>query len=101
MDQTEKNIRRLTDIRNRAVESEPGSLSEKQLMELSHEAVTLAENSEILDHTKLDVLHRLMNHEIRSFKHLIESNMSNEARVENLIFFCVSVITILHGKIDI
>ncbi|MBS3807566.1 MAG: hypothetical protein KGY60_08695 [Bacteroidales bacterium] len=101
MDQTEKNIRRLTDIRNRAVESEPGSFSEKQLMELSHEAVTLAENSEILDHTKLDVLHQLMNHEIRSFKRLIESNMSNEARVENLIFFCVSVITILHGKIDI
>ena len=101
MDQTEQNIRRLIQIRNLAVESEPDALTAKQLMELSHEAVSLAENSEILDHTKLEVLQQLMNHEIRSFKHLIESDMSNEARVENLIFFCVSVITIIHGKMDI
>lgn len=101
MDQTEKNISRLIDIRNIAVESESGSLAEKQLMELSHEAVTLAENTEILDRSNLEVLQQLMNHEIRSFKHLVESDMSNEARVENLIFFCVSVITIIHGKIDI
>jgi len=101
MDQTEKNIRRLISIRNLAVESESDSLTEKELMELSHEALTLAENSGILDQTKLEVLQQLMNHEIRSFKKLIESDMSNEARVENLIFFCVSVITLIHGKIDI
>jgi len=101
MDHTEENIRRLISIRNLAVESEPDTLTENELMELSHEAIALAEKSEILDPTKLEVLQQLMNHEVRSFKHLIESDMSNEARVENLIFFCVSVITILHGKIDI
>ena len=101
MDQKEENIRRLISIRNLAVESEPDTFTENELMELSHEAIALAENSEILDHTKLEVLQQLMNHEVRSFKRLIEGDMSNEARVENLIFFCVSVITIIHGKIDI
>ena len=101
MDQTEDNIRRLIEIRDKAVESEPGAITEKELMELSHEAVSLAEKSEILDQEKHDVLQQLMHHEIRSFKHLIESGMSNEARVENLIFFCVSPITIIHGKLDI
>ena len=101
MNQTEKNIRRLIEIRDLAVESERDSLSGKELMELSHEAVELAENSDIMDVSKYEVLKQLMNHEIRSFKRLMYSDMSNEAHVENLIFFCVSVITILHGKIDI
>jgi len=101
MDQTQKHIKRLIHIRNIAIESEPDSLAEQQLMELSREALALAENAQILDQTKLEVLQQLMNHEIRAFKNLIESNLSNEARVENLIFFCVSVITIIHGKIDI
>jgi len=101
MNQTEKNIRRLIEIRDLAVESERDSLSGKELMELSHEAVELAENSDIMDVSKYEVLKQLMNHEIRSFKRLMDSDMSNEAHVENLIFFCVSVITILHGKIDI
>ncbi len=101
MDQTEQNIKRLIEIRDHAVESEPDTLKKEELLALSREAVELAENSSILDQSKLSLLEQLMNHEIRSFKRLIESNMSNEARVENLIFFCVAVITIIHGKLDV
>jgi len=101
MNQTEKNIRRLIEIRDLAVETERGDLSGEKLMELSHEAVELAENSDIIDVSKHDVLKQLMSHEIKSFKRLLDSDMSDEAHVENLIFFCVSVITIIHGKIDI
>ncbi|HKL38787.1 MAG TPA: hypothetical protein VJ876_07800 [Bacteroidales bacterium] len=101
MNQTEKNIRRLIEIRDLAVESERDAISGGELMEFSHEAVELAEHSDIIDVSKYDVLKQLMNHEIRSFKRLLESNMSKEAHIENLIFFCVSVITIVHGKIDI
>jgi hypothetical protein len=101
MEQTEQNIKRLIEIRDKAVEAEPKSVSREELMKLSHEAVELAEKSEIIDRSKYDVLKQLMNHEIRSFKRLVESDMSDEARIENLIFFCVSVITIIHGKLDI
>mgnify|MGYP006294167143 FL=1 len=101
MTHTDKNIKRLIEIRDKAVESEPGEISDNELMDLSHEAVELAESSEIIDQTKYLVLKQLMNHEIRSFKRLIESDMTNEARVENMIFFCVSVITIIHVKLDI
>lgn len=101
MNRTEKHIKRLVEIRDLAVESEPEGLSDDQLKELSHEAVHLAETSQILDQTKPEVLQQLMHHEIRSFTKLIDSDMSKEARVENLIFFCVSVITIIHGKLDI
>jgi len=101
MDQTENNIERLIKIRDKAVESKDANVSEQEIIELSNEAIALAENSEILDKQKYSVLRQLMGHEIRSYKKLVESNMTLEARIENLIFFCVSVITIIHGKLDI
>jgi len=101
MDQTENNIEKLIKIRDKAVESKDANVSEQEIIELSKEAIALAENSEILDKQKYSVLRQLMGHEIRSYKKLVESNMTLEARIENLIFFCVSVITIIHGKLDI
>jgi hypothetical protein len=101
MDQTEKNIKRLIQIRDKAVESKDENVSEQEILDLSKEAIDLAENSEILDKEKYSVLQQLMGHEIRSYKRLVESNMTLEARIENLIFFCVSVITLIHGKLDI
>jgi len=101
MDQTENNIERLIEIRDKAVESKDTNVSEQEIMNLSKEAIELAENSEILDKQKYSVLKQLMGHEIRSYKQLIKSNMTLEARIENLIFFCVSVITLIHGKLDI
>ncbi len=101
MEQTEKNIKRLIEIRDKAVESKDENVSEQEILDLSKEAINLAENSEILDKKKYSVLQQLMEHEIRSFKRLVESNMTQEARIENLIFFCVSVITLIHGKLDI
>lgn len=101
MEQTEKNIKRLIEIRDKAVESKDENVSEQEILDLSKEAINLAENSEILDKKKYSVLQQLMEHEIRSFKRLVESNMTPEARIENLIFFCVSVITLIHGKLDI
>jgi len=101
MDQTGKNIERLIKIRDKAVESKDANVSEQEIIDLSNEAIALAENSEILDKQKYSVLRQLMGHEIRSYKKLVESNMTLEARIENLIFFCVSVITIIHGKLDI
>lgn len=101
MEQTQKNIRRLIEIRDKAVESRNNDVSEDELIVLGREAVQLAENSDILDTTKFDVLKQLLNHEIRSFKTLLNSDMSLEARAENLILFCVSVVTIIHGKLDI
>jgi len=101
MDQTEKNIKRLIEIRDKAVESKDENVSEQEILNLSKEAIDLAENSEILDKEKYSVLQQLMGHEIRSYKRLVESDMTLEARIENLIFFCVSVITLIHGKLDI
>ncbi len=101
MGQTEKNIERLIEIRDIAVGLKNDDVTEKELMHYSREAIELAENSEILDKQKYDVLKQLMNNEIRSYKRLVESNMTIEARIDNLIFFCVSVITLIHGKIDI
>lgn len=101
MNRTENNIKKLIEIRDLAVESEQDAISGRELMELSHEAVELAEHSDIMDVSKYEVLKQLMNHEIRSFKRLLESDMSKEAHIENLIFFCVSVVTIVHGKIEI
>jgi hypothetical protein len=101
MDQTEKNIKRLIEIRDKAVESKDENVSEQEILNLSKEAIDLAENSEILDKEKYSVLQQLMGHEIRSYKRLVESDMTLEARIENLIFFSVSVITLIHGKLDI
>lgn len=101
MDQTEKNIKRLIEIRDIAVETDDDDITEQELMDLSREAIQLAESSEILDKQKYTVLQQLLGHEIRSYSRLIESNMTIEARIENLIFFCVSVITLIHGKLDI
>lgn len=101
MDKTHRNIKRLIEIRDQAVQSKDESLSDKELIDFSREAIKLAENSYILDQSKYHVLRQLMNHEIRSFKRLIESDMTVEARIDNLIFFCVSVITLIHGKLDI
>ena len=101
MDQTPENIKRLIEIRDKAIDFKNEEVTEKDLLDLSHEAIQLAENSEILDNTKYEVLKQLMGHEIRAFKRLTESNMTVETRIENLIFFCVSVVTIIHGKLDI
>jgi hypothetical protein len=101
MGQTEKNIQRLIQIRDMAVEMKEDQVTEEELLSYSKEAIELAENSEILDKKKYNVLEQLMNNEIRSFKRLVESNMTVEARIDNLIFFCVSVITLIHGKLDI
>ncbi|MFW6100983.1 MAG: hypothetical protein ACOC90_06320, partial [Bacteroidota bacterium] len=64
-------------------------------------ALELAKASEILDQSKYDVLKQLMGYEIRSFTRFLESDMTFKSLVENLIFFCVSIITIIHGKLDV
>jgi hypothetical protein len=101
MGQTEKNIDRLIEIRDIAVDLKDDTTTQEELLEYSREALELAENSTILDKQKENVLKQLMKNEIRSFKRLIESDMTVEARIDNLIFFCVSVITLIHGKLDI
>jgi len=101
MGQTEENIDRLIEIRDIAVDLKDDSVTEKDLLAYAREAIELAENSDILDKQKENVLRQLLNNEIRSYKRLTESNMTNEARIDNLIFFCVSVITLIHGKLDI
>ena len=101
MSQTQENINRLIQIRDIAVDLKDDNITQKELMAFSREAIELAENSEILDKQKENVLKQLMKNEIRSFKRLTESDMTIEARIDNLIFFCVSVITLIHGKLDI
>lgn len=101
MSQTHQHIKRLIEIRDKAVESKDESITEQELKDLSTEAISLAERSEILDQSKYDVLKQLMDYEIRSYKGQRDFNISLKSRAENLIFFCVSVITIIHGKIDI
>ena len=101
MDQTRQNIQRLIEIRDIAVNSRDANSSRKELIELSHEAVKLARESDILDHSKYDVLQQLKGYEIRSFSSFLGSDMTLKSLVDNLIFFCVSIITIIHGKLDI
>ena len=101
MDQTRQNIQRLIEIRDMAVISRDANNTREELIELSHEAVKLAKESDILDQSKYDVLKQLKGYEIRSFSRFLESNMTMKSLVENLIFFCVSIITIIHGKLDI
>ncbi|MFP4604880.1 MAG: hypothetical protein ACLFNJ_05860 [Bacteroidales bacterium] len=101
MGQTEKNIERLIEIRDIAVDLKDDDISEAELLNYCREAMELAEKSEILDNKKNNILNTLMKNEIRSFKTLINSDMSKEARIDSLIFFCVSIITIIHGKLDI
>ncbi|MFP4042538.1 MAG: hypothetical protein ACLFT6_07240 [Bacteroidales bacterium] len=101
MEQTEKNIERLIEIRDIAVDLKDDNISEEELLNYCREAMELAGKSEILDHEKTNILNTLMKNEIRSFKTLINSDMSKEARIDSLIFFCVSIITIIHGKLDI
>jgi hypothetical protein len=101
MSQTHQHIKRLIEIRDKAVEFKDESITEQELKDLSTEAISLAERSEILDHSKYDVLKQLMDYEIRSYKSQSDFNLSLKSRAENLIFFCVSIITIIYGKIDI
>lgn len=101
MDQTRQNIQRLIEIRDKAVVSQDENLTKEELLNLSHEAVQLAETSDILDQTKYKVLQQLKGYEIRSFKRFLNSDMTLKSLVENLIFFCVAVVTIIHGKLDI
>jgi len=101
MDQNEKNVKRLIEIRDLAVESSDDTITEKEILDLSNEAIQIAENAEIIDKKKESVLRQLLNHEIKSYKKLIQSDMTIEARIDNLIFFCVSVTTLIHGKLDI
>lgn len=101
MDQTRNNIQRLIEIRDIAVSSGDSQITKEELIRLAHEAVQLAQASDILDQSKYDVLKQLKGYEIRSFSRFLKSDMTMKSLVENLIFFCVSIITIIHGKLDI
>jgi hypothetical protein len=101
MDQTRNNIQRLIEIRDNAVSSGDSQITKEELIRLAHEAVELAKESDILDQSKYDVLQQLKGYEIRSFSRFLKSDMTMKSLVENLIFFCVSIITIIYGKLDI
>lgn len=101
MDQTRQNIQRLIDIRDKAVVSGDENITKEELLNLAHEALQLAKESEILDQSKHEVLQQLRKYEVRSFTRFLKSDMTLKSLVENLIFFCVSIITIIHGKLDI
>ncbi|MFO8234097.1 MAG: hypothetical protein R6U04_01645 [Bacteroidales bacterium] len=101
MEHSKKNIERLIEIRDIAVGLSDDDISEEQLLSLCREAVDLAEQSDIIDNEKYNILKTLMKNEIRSFKTLVNSDMSIEARIDSLIFFCVSIITLIHGKLEI
>ncbi len=101
MDQTRNNIQRLIEIRDKAVASGDENTTKEELIRLAHEAFQLAKACDILDQSKYDVLKQLKGYEIRSFSRFLESDMTMKSLVENLIFFCVSIITIIQGKLDI
>ncbi|MBS3770340.1 MAG: hypothetical protein V5A47_09255 [Bacteroidales bacterium] len=101
MDQTRQNIQRLIDIRDKAVVSEDEKITKEELLNLAREALQLAKECEILDQSKYETLQQLRGYELRSFSRFLESEMTMKSLVENLIFFCVSIITIIYGKLDI
>ena len=101
MDHTRQNIQRLIEIRDTAVTSRDENITKEELISLAHEALQLARESDILDRYKHNVLKQLKGYEIRSFSRFLESDMTQKSLIENLIFFCVATVTIIHGKLDI